>query len=443
MLEFYQGQAPNYTNVDNYLGRVDFTQSDRSEWTFRYNLQDLSQLHDDTLPSSSVYPGNGAQRAVLNQNLVLTFTHRFSDQFSNVVRGGFTRFQVKETPQDANFDASKVGLPSGPMRTYLLSGLDPQYAGAAPFSNGAWGGWYDSIWAGHPNMPVMTPSLDGLFPFARIGAPLSAPGERRDSEGEFMDNMVWFKGKHTVRAGVDLRRLQNVFDNSGFSRGMVVSGDIGEFTSDSETCLQCLAPGFSDPSFDYAIKQPSPFQTTFHSYVIAGYLQDTWRVKPNLTINLGLRYEYFSPPSETNHQLWNYDPVANGLVRQDETQVVRPVRQHLRASSRVSRDRSTATRRHPLPWNCSPNGNGSFVVANTTNFEPRIGVAWSTPSGNTVVRAGFGIYYDELPVSLMAQLTFNRPTPPTFQNPQTLYGQNFGSGYCIFRAVRPGQQQPA
>ena len=70
VLEFYQGYAPNYTNVDNYLGRVDFTQSDRTDWTFRYNLQNLSQLHDDTLPSSSVYPGNGAQRAVLNQNLV-------------------------------------------------------------------------------------------------------------------------------------------------------------------------------------------------------------------------------------------------------------------------------------------------------------------------------------------------------------------------------------
>ena len=66
VLEFYQGQAPNYTNVDNYLGRLDFTQSDRTEWTFRYNLQDLSQLHDDSLPSSvnlprQRCPASGAQ----------------------------------------------------------------------------------------------------------------------------------------------------------------------------------------------------------------------------------------------------------------------------------------------------------------------------------------------------------------------------------------------
>ena len=257
-----------------------------------------------------------------------------------------------------------------------------------------------------------------------------------------MDNIVWFKGKHTVRSGFDLRRLQNVFDNGGFSRGMVVSGDIGEFTSDSETCVKCRHAAFTSPSFDYAIKQPSPYDTTFHSYVVGAYLQDTWRVKQHLTVNLGVRYEYFSPPSETNHQLWNYDPVANGLVRQDTTQVVDsfgnvcvpgPVSNGLIYPNRA---------RAPLPWNCNPNGNGSFVVANTTNFEPRVGVAWSTPSGNTVIRAGFGIFYDEIPASLMAQLAFNRPTPQSLTNPQTIYGQNYESSICGVWAVRIGQLQP-
>jgi len=432
VLEFYRGQASNYTNVSNYLGRLDFTQSANTDWTLRYNLQDLSQLHDDTLPNSSVYPGNGAMRAVLNQNLVLTFTHRFSNSLSNVVRGGFTRFKVTETPQDAAFNTAQAGLPSGAMQTYQLSGLDPQYAGASPGINGAWGGWNDAVWSPPSNIPVITPSLDGLFPFARLGAPFSAPGKRQDTELQLVDNLVWFKGRHTVRTGIDLRRLQNIFDNGGFSRGMVVSGDIGEFTSDSETCVGCAppppGPAFSNPSFDYAIKQPSAFNTTFHSYVIAGYLQDTWRVKSNLTLNLGIRYEYFSPSSETNHQLWNYDPLANGLVRQDETQVSDTFGNICGNGS--SGMGSIYGLPIALPWNCSPNGNGSFVVANTTNFEPRVGVAWSTPSGNTVVRAGFGIFYDEIPVSLMAQLAFNRPVPSSQTTPQTLYGQNYNSFYC-------------
>jgi len=430
VLEFYHGQAPNYTNVNNYLGRIDFTQSDKTEWTFRYNLQQLSQLHDDTLPSSTVYPGNGAQRAVLNQNLVLTFTHRFSDQLSNVIRGGFTRFQVKETPQDADFNPASIGLPSGPMRTYLLSGLDPQYAGASVGINGAWAGWYDSVWFPYfLSQPAIAPSLDGLFPFARIGAPLSAPAERQDSEGEFVDNLVWFKGRHTVRAGAAFRFIRNVFDNGGFSRGLVVSSDIGEFTSDSETCVTCFPSAFSSPSFDYALQQPAAYNTNLHSYVIAGYAQDTWRAKPNLTVNFGLRYEYFSPPSDTNQQLWNYDPAANGLVQQGQSLVTDDFGNACtgKGSGAESIYRNNS---YFLPWNCTATGNGNFLLARKTNFEPRIGVAWSTPNGNTVLRAGFGIYYDEVPASLTAQLAFNRPVPYSKSNPQAIYGQNYFSFYC-------------
>ena len=54
-----------------------------------------------------------------------------------------------------------------------------------------------------------------------------------------------------------------------------------------------------------------------------------------------------------------------------------------------------------LPWNCKPTGNSNFLVASKTNFEPRVGIAWSTPNGDTVIRAGFGMFYDQLPVSLV------------------------------------------
>ena len=117
------------------------------------------------------------------------------------------------------------------------------------------------MWAPPSATPVITPSLDGLFPFARIGAPLSAPGMRHDREFQLTDNLVWIKGKHTVRAGGDVRWLHNVFNNGGYSRGMVVSGDLGEFTSDSETCVTCGGTSaFTEPSFDYSLQQPNPVQ---------------------------------------------------------------------------------------------------------------------------------------------------------------------------------------
>jgi hypothetical protein len=438
VLEFYQGQAPNYTNVDNYTARLDFNQSDKSNWTLRYNLQDLHQLHDDTLPSSTTYPGNGSITSALNQNLGLTFTHEFSPNLTNEARAAFTRFQVLETPQDQNFNASSVGLNSGPMPTFLLSGLDPQYAGASPGVPGAFGGWYDSFWSSSLKGPYteITPSLDGLFPFAGIGAPLGSPSQRRDSQGQYVDNISLTKGRHYLRMGGEFRNLQDIFIADGFTRGMVVSSDIGEFTSDSATCnaqagfpaSPCPVSAFSNPSFDYALRQQSPYRGLFNSYVVAGYIQDTWRAKRNLTVNLGLRYEYFSVPSETNNQIWNYDPAANGLVQQNHTQVVDSF--GFPCSAGYSQlDSVFPANAALLPWRCQPTASYG-LQSSKANFGPRVGIAWSNPNATTVIRAGYGLYYDQLPVSEVAQLMFNRPTPSNAATPQAIYGQSFLSPSC-------------
>jgi hypothetical protein len=439
VLEFYQGQAPNYTNVDNYMLRLDFNQSDRSNWFLRYNIQDLHQLHDDSLPNSATYPGNGSYASALNQNLALTFTHQFSPNFANEARVAFTRFQVLETPQDQNFNASHVGLNSGPMPTFTLSGLDPQYAGAKPGVAGAFGGWFDSFWSSSLVGPYtqIAPSLDGLFPFARIGAPLGSPSQRRDTQGQYLDNISLSKGRHYLRMGGEFRNLQDIFIADGFSRGLVVSSDIGEFTSDSATCnvqagapaTPCLRPAFSSPSFDYALREQSPYRGLFNSYVAAGYIEDTWRAKSHLTVSLGLRYEYFSVPSEVNNQIWNYDPAANGLVQQSHTQVFDPFGFNCTVGSSQLNSVYPANAAL-LPWRCQPGAMNYILKSSKANFEPRIGLAWSNADGTMVVRGGYGLYYDQLPVSGVAQLMFSRPTPSNFTNPPAIYGQSFLSPYC-------------
>ncbi len=446
VLEFYRGQAPNYTNVDNYMARLDFNQSDKSNWTLRYNLQDLHQLHDDTLPSSTVYPGNGSNTSALNQNFTLTFTHEFSPNMTNEARVAFTRFQVLEAPQDQNFNASNVGLNSGPLPTFLLSGLDPQYAGATKTGGpGAFGGWYDSFWSSFlspSSYTEITPSLDGLFPFARIGAPLGSPSQRRDSQGQYVDNVSLTKGRHYLRMGGEFRNLQDIFIADGFTRGMVVSSDIGEFTSDSATCnpppgsvtSMCPQTAFSNPSFDYALHQPAPYRGLFNSYVVAGYVQDTWRARSHLTVNLGLRYEYFSVPSETNNQIWNYDPAANGLVQQNHTQVFDPFSFNCAVTSYSQLDSVFPANAAPLPWRCQPKASYN-LQSSKANFGPRVGLAWSNADATTVIRGGYGLFYDQLPVSGIAQLMFNRPTPSNSTNPAAIYGQSFLSPYC----GRPGQ----
>ena len=167
----------------------------------------------------------------------------------------------------------------------------------------------------------------------------------------------------------------------------------------------------------------------FGSYVAAGYLQDTWRLTTHLALNLGLRYEYFSPPKEVNDQIWNYDSAANGLVQEGHSQVVDPF------GYPCSSGFGAAAFIYPalpiyLPWRCQNTGSGSFLHANARQFEPRLGVVWSNSDSSTVIRAGFGVFYDELPTSQIARLMFNRPTPLNLQQPQALYGQNFNSFYC-------------
>src|SRR5207248_102272 len=81
---------------------------------------------------------------------------------------------------------------------------------------------------------------------------------------------------------------------------------------------------FRAPSFDYALNQQPNFNGLFNAPNYAGYAQDSWKLTPRITVNMGVRYEFFGVPKEANDQIWNYDPVANGLVQQGGSTVVDP-----------------------------------------------------------------------------------------------------------------------
>jgi hypothetical protein len=203
----------------------------------RYAVQGLNQLHDDTLPKQSQYPGNGAFRDALNQNLTGTISHSFTPRLINDVRVGYSRFRVEEEAQDQSFNASALGvsgfnIPSRAMPTVFLNGLDQQYSGAVPGFAGAYRIWYDPSSA---TPQFQLPTLDYLFPMARIGAPLNAPSGRKDTTIFAADNVSWTHGKHTIKAGLEYRHLSNLFTNSAWQRGFWYSSDIGEFTHDSNS----------------------------------------------------------------------------------------------------------------------------------------------------------------------------------------------------------------
>jgi hypothetical protein len=432
VLEFYQGTAPNYTKVDNLLLRGDFLQSANTDWIVRYSVQRLNQLHDDTLPVNRLYPGNGAIRHALNQSMVVTYSHRFG-KAANEFRVGASRFQVIEKPQDGSFDPTTLGLPAGNMWTFLLSGLDTRYSGARKGVAGAYAGWYNAFWNSAIAPNAMAPSLDGLFPFARIGAPLSAPGERRDTTAFASEALSVSLGRHSFKFGGEYRRLENLSYTGGFSRGLVVASDIGEFTSDSETCNDLgLCNGFTTPSFDYAWRQRAPYDGVFTSYAVAGFAQDSWRINSHLLVSYGVRYEFFSVPVEDHHLVWNFDPTANGLYRENSNTVVDPYGYNC-ALGYARADSIYAAHAAPSPWNCSdtPTHGGGILPERTRDIAPRFGFVYSVDrQSRTVIRGSIGYFNDQLPLSTMSQLLFNRPTPVNYANPEAFYGQNFATSIC-------------
>ena len=440
---FYRGTAPNYTHVHNVHIRPDIPLGARGTLSMRYTGQLIDQLHDDTLPASSVYPGNGADRKAQNQSAAITHNLPFRKNV-NVVNIGFTQFRVDEVAQDRNFSAKSVGggsaansLSSGALSTFVISGIDTRTTGAAPGIPGYMGGWSDSFWQTSPNPQFspspITPSLDGDFPLARIGAPLSAPSAHRDTEAFAYDTLSLRLGdRNQLALGGDYRYQQNYSYDGGLARGLVISNNIGEFTSDSETCISC-GTAFSKPSFDYELRQPSPYVGDLRSSSFGAFAEDTFQPSERVTLSFGVRYDYFGEPLDTQGRLWNFSQADQGLVEQATSGTFDAFDYQCKgASTQTAIDSFYGAKRPSFSsgWNCTQNGS-FFLPQNKHDLTGRLGMSFSPDKSNkTVMRAAVGGYYDHLPASYNEQLLKNRPSAFNVANPSAIYGQNFDSTGC-------------
>ena len=172
------------------------------------------------------------------------------------------------------------------------------------------------------------------------------------------DNMIYNHGKHNLRWGGEYRRLQINTRTDSNARGSFI------FTG--------LYSGYDFSDFLLGLSQQASAQygaTDYHfrGNVWSAYFQDDWRVRSNLTLNLGLRYEYYSPLTEVDNRLVNLD-IAPGVT------AVAPVTPG-----------ATGPFSGPFP--------SGLVNPDRNNFAPRVGIAWK-PFSKTVVRAGYGINYN-------------------------------------------------
>jgi Carboxypeptidase regulatory-like domain/TonB dependent receptor len=202
----------------------------------------------------------------------------------------------------------------------------------------------DTVGPGTPNnnnpynfgMPVF--DVSGL---PQIGSDKADPRQRVDSNWHFIDNISWKSGKHDIKFGYEFRRttVSQIFNRT--FRGKL------EFDS-----LQSFLAGIPDDGTQ-GIGDTNR-NTVEDSH--AAYVQDSFRVTRRFTLNLGLRYDYFGIVSEKHNLFNNVDPTTGQVFAVGPGRLYQP------------------------DWN---------------NFAPRVSVAWDvTGHQRTVVRAGYGIYYD-------------------------------------------------
>jgi hypothetical protein len=221
----------------------------------------------------------------------------------------------------------------------------------------------------------------------------------RNQTWTLSDSLIWNHGKHTVRWGGDFRRIQINTEASNDARGTFVFNgsnagfDLADFLLGLpvQTRLQTTQPGANNYHF------------RGNSWDL--FAQEEWRVRGNLTLNLGLRYEYVSPMTEIDDRVANLDIAPSFLTD--------PNQNSAGSVQLVLPGGTGAYNGHYPPMLLRPDRN---------NFAPRVGIAWK-PTPKTVVRAGYGINYNTTAYqSVVQQLAFQPPFAVTATNVQTAAG---------------------
>ncbi|HMS38715.1 MAG TPA: TonB-dependent receptor [Pyrinomonadaceae bacterium] len=288
--------------------------------------------------------GFGGDLAIKQTLYTLTDTYIFNSNISNQARFGFSRLLVTSVPQEP-FTANSLGISN-------------------PLSN---------LFAGAPTISVA--GLDSNFVF---GSSTLADQSSRINGFSIGDTLSIVTGKHRLRIGGEVRASTVKFYFNAFSRGQIIFSSFNNFLSGVGTSI--IGSGVFDRSF--RVKDYS------------GFIQDDYKFSDRLTINIGLRYDFYGLPVEKDGRLVNFLP---NQLRVGSTAV--PA---LAPNGFVQAEGGL------IPG--VPFVEKTLVPTDKNNFAPRIGMALRLDDkGKFVLRAGYGIYYDRISTRYANTQLFNYP----------------------------------
>jgi hypothetical protein len=332
-IQFAQLSVPTISRGNQFNPRIDMNLTDKDTLTFSSYVSRFSGLGGDAAGRSR--PMGDITTAPQNVFGMLTWARIISSNKTNELRFNATRFAFDEikSSSETNF--------------------------------------------GIPRIEIETLPFDRL----RFGAPWAetTPGIFAENTFELRDTFRWVRGNQGWSFGGERRWEQDNNDLSGGSRPLYTFAGLFNFANDT--------PLFYQINADPRTGGPGQSKRKFRASTTAFFAQNDWKLRPNLTINLGLRWEYFAPLTEKDGTLSNL--------------ILGPAGQELTGARLVIVK--------------------SLYPPDRNNFAPRVGFAYSPNFGEKlhgllredkfVLRGGFGIAYNRIPLLEFAN---TRGNPPFF-----------------------------
>jgi hypothetical protein len=327
-VELAQLEYPTHRTGSQYNARVDWAIN--SKHTFSASTY-LTRSTSTNPPGSD--QTSATNRIVTNKPFspagTLLWNWVISPTKLNEVRLNFSRFAFNEV--DSNKGIVNWGIPDAEIQDVFKSGR--------------------RIWFGAPQGE-------------------NTPGILAQNTYGFGDTFSWALSKHNLKFGFQYRKEQNNNNEVGFARPLYTFSQLWNFAND--------APIFEQNAVNPNTGNPDSAQRYFRTSYYGGFVQDDFKFRSNLTLNFGLRYEYYTPVSEPQGLLSNLVLAGSG--------------------PNAIADATLIT--------------GKTVYSTPkTNFAPRLGFAWSPDKYNQklVFRGGFGIYYNGVPEAVFDPARENPP----------------------------------
>src|SRR6202046_2684817 len=336
--------GPASNNLDSAIIKIDHNLNSNNLISGRYFFGNSKQSFPLGIGGGNNLPNTNTIAPIRTQLVSISWVRTVSANKVNEARFGWNRYRNGFFPQDA----SVFGNPNATLE--LNNGITNSRDDGLPTIKVA----------GGPNSPSL----------ASLGSSgFTNPRNRVDSNWQFFDNFSWKLNKHDLKFGYEFRRTTVNSFNDLNQRGTIKFGGLDDFLSGTLSSGTTIVGNTSRNAYQNSD---------------ALYIQDGYRVSSHVTVNLGLRWDYFGVIGEQNNQFSIYDP-AVGLVQKKQL--------------------------YPKDLN---------------NFSPRLSAAWDVfGKGKTVVRAGAGVFYDgfsqDFFTGQLAENTFNTGSAYNAIGPNPIY----------------------